>query len=49
MIVSLLMGLLSDLIFGSASTLRRSYRDDVERHVARRGLRSDTPRQSTAH
>ena len=49
MIVSSLMGLLTDLIFGSASTLRRSYRDDVERYVARRGLRSDTAGQSTAH
>jgi hypothetical protein len=48
MLVTLLMGFLTDLVFDSASSMRRSYRADVDRYVARRGLRSDSPRQTTA-
>jgi len=47
MIVSLVMGFLADLIFNSASSMRRSYQDDMDRYVARRGLRSAPARQST--
>jgi hypothetical protein len=46
MFVTLLMGLLADLVFDSATAMRRSYRADVDRYVARRGLRSDSPRQT---
>lgn len=47
MIVSLVMGFLADLIFNSASSMRRSYRDEMDRYVGRRGLRSASARQST--
>ena len=46
MIVSLLMGFLADLVFNSATAMRRSYRADIDRYVARRGLRSNSPRHS---
>jgi hypothetical protein len=46
MLVNLLMGFLADLVFSSASTMRRSYGVEVERYMARRGLRSDSLRQS---
>ena len=48
MIVSLLMGFLADLVFNSATSMRRSYRDDMDRYVARRGLRSQTPPDSSS-
>ena len=48
MIVTLLMGFLADLVFDSASRMRRSYRADLDRYVAESGLRSDSPRQTTA-
>ena len=48
MIVSLLMGFLADLVFNSATSMRRSYREDMDRYVARRGLRSDSPHHSTS-
>jgi hypothetical protein len=44
MIVTLLMGFLADLVFNSASSMRRGYRADMDRYVSRRGLRSDSPR-----
>jgi hypothetical protein len=43
MIVTLLMGFLADLVFDSAASMRRSYRADVDRYFARRGVRSDPP------
>jgi hypothetical protein len=47
MIVTMLMGFLADLVFNSAASMRRSYRDDMDRYVARRRLRSGTPRTAT--
>ena len=44
MIVSLVMGFLADLVFNSATAMRRSYRADMDRYVARRGLRSGSAR-----
>ena len=44
MIVTMLMGFLADLVFSSATTMRRSYRADMDRYVAKRGLRSNSPR-----
>ena len=48
MLVTLLMGFLADLVFDSAATMRRSYRADVGRYFAKRGLRSDSPGQTSA-
>jgi len=48
MIVTMLMGFLADLVFSSATSMRRSYRTDMDRYVAKRGLRSDSPRQTSA-
>ena len=42
MLVSLLIGLLADLVFESAATMRRSFGSDVDRYFARRGYRSDS-------
>jgi hypothetical protein len=43
MIVRLLVDLLADLVFDSTATMRRSFRADVDRYYAERGLRSDLP------
>jgi hypothetical protein len=48
MLVTLLMGLLADLVFDSAATMRRSFRADVDRYCAGRGLRSDSPPHTPA-
>ena len=45
MLVSMLMGFLADLVFNSAAAMRRSYTSDIDRYVAKRGLRSDSPRE----
>jgi hypothetical protein len=44
MLVTLLMGLLADIVFGSASTMRRSVDTEVDRYFKERGFRSDSVR-----
>ena len=44
MIVSLLMGLVADLVFESAASMRRSFSTEVERYCQDRGLRSTPPK-----
>ena len=41
-IVTLLMGLLADLVFDSATRMPRSYRADVDRYLTKRGIRTPT-------
>ena len=44
MIVSLLMGLVADLVFDSAASLRRSFGDEMDRYYQDRGFRSAPPK-----
>jgi len=47
MIVSLLIGLVADLVFDSAASMRRSFGTEIDRYCQRRGLRSTTPPKPT--
>jgi hypothetical protein len=44
MIVSLLMGLVADLVFDSAASMRRSFGAEIDRYYQDRGLRSTPPK-----
>jgi hypothetical protein len=46
MIVTLLMGLVADLVFDSAASMRRSFDAEIDRYLQGQGLRS-TPRKPT--
>jgi hypothetical protein len=43
-IVTLLMGLVADLVFDSASSMRRSFDAEIDRYLQGRGLRSTPPK-----
>jgi hypothetical protein len=38
MVVQLLMGLLGDLVFQSAASMRRSYEQEIDRYLQQRGF-----------
>jgi hypothetical protein len=40
MIVTLLMGLVADLVFDSAASMRRSFDAEIDRYLQGRGLRA---------
>ena len=44
MIVSLLIGLVADLVFDSAASMRRSFGAEIDRYYQDRGLRSTPPK-----
>jgi hypothetical protein len=44
MIVTLLMGLVADLVFDSAASMRRSFDAEIERYIEGRALRSTPPK-----
>jgi hypothetical protein len=44
MIVSLLMGLVADLVFESAASMRRSFGAEIDRYCQDRGIRSTPPK-----
>jgi hypothetical protein len=44
MIVSLLVGLVADLVFESAAAMRRSFDAEIDRYFQDRGFRSTPPR-----
>ena len=46
MIVTLLMGLVTDLVFESAASMRRSFDAEIDRYFQDRGFRS-TPAKPT--
>ena len=46
MIVTLLIGLVADLVFESAASMRRSFDTEIERYFQDRGFRS-TPAKPT--
>jgi hypothetical protein len=48
MIVTLLMGLVADLVFESTAALRRSYDADIDRYLKARGFRSTPPKPTPA-
>ena len=44
MIVSLLMGLVADLVFDSAASMRRSFSAEIDRYYQDRGVRPTPPK-----
>jgi hypothetical protein len=44
MIVSLLMGLVADLVFDSAASMRRAFGAEIDRYCQDRGFRSTPPK-----
>jgi hypothetical protein len=44
MIVSLLMGLVADLVFDSAASMRRSFNTEIDRYCQDRGFRVTPPK-----
>ena len=44
MIVSLLMGLVADLVFNSAASTQRSFGAEIDRYCQDRGFRSTPPK-----
>ena len=44
MIVSLLMGLVADLVFDRTASMRRSFDAEIDRYYRDRGLHSTPPR-----
>jgi hypothetical protein len=48
MIVTLLMGLVADLVFDSAASMRRSFDAEIDRYLQGRGLRSAPPKATSA-
>jgi hypothetical protein len=44
MIVTLLMGLVADLVFDSAASMRRSFDAEIDRYLQGQGLRSSPPK-----
>jgi len=48
MIVTLLMGLVADLVFDSAASLRRSFDAEMDRYFQGRGFRSTPPKHTPA-
>jgi hypothetical protein len=47
MIVTLLIGLVADLVFESAASMRRAFGSEVDRYFTDRGLRSTPPSKHT--
>ena len=43
MIVSLLIGLVADLVFDTAASMRRSFGAEIDRYYQDRGVRSTPP------
>jgi hypothetical protein len=48
MVISLLLGLLRDLVFDSAVTMRRSFGSEMGRYLEQRGFESAPPEQAPA-
>jgi hypothetical protein len=48
-IVTLLMGLVSDLVFDSAASMRRSFGVELERYLQDRGFLSTPPPRPASH
>ena len=46
MIAGLLLGLLADVLFGSAASLRRAFGKDMDRYFERRGFTPPTRRSA---
>jgi hypothetical protein len=44
MIVTLLMGLVADLVFDSAASMRRAFDAEIDRYLQGRGFRSTPPK-----
>jgi hypothetical protein len=44
MVISVLMGLVADLVFSAATTLRRSFGSEMNRYLEQRGFRSVPPK-----
>ncbi len=44
MVIHVLMGLVADLVFNAAATLRRSFGSEMSRYFAQRGFRSVPPK-----
>jgi hypothetical protein len=44
MIVTLLMGIVADLVFESTAAMRRSFDADIDRYLNERGFRSTPPK-----
>jgi hypothetical protein len=47
MIAEVLLGLLADVVFGSTTSLRRSFGTDMDRYFARRGFTPPSKRSVT--
>lgn len=45
-IVTLLMGLVADLVFDSATSMRRSFKTEIDQYFEQRGLRSRSPKST---
>lgn len=43
-IVTLLMGLVADVVFDSAASMHRSFDTEIDRYFQQRGLRSTPPK-----
>ena len=48
MLVTLLIGLIADRIFGAAASMHRSFDAEIDRYVQERGLRSAPPKPAPA-
>jgi hypothetical protein len=46
MVVQLLMGLLGDLVFQSAASMRRSFDQDINHYLQQRGFDRAEPKQT---
>jgi hypothetical protein len=47
MIAGFLLGLVADIVFGSAASLRRSFSTEMDRYLDRRAFAAPTKRQLT--
>ena len=43
MLVEFLLGMVTDLVLGSAKTLRRSFHSEMDRYFEERGFQTPTP------
>ena len=48
MVIKLLMGLVADLVFGSARAMRSSFDSEMDRYLERRGLDTSRTRYPVA-
>jgi hypothetical protein len=48
MIVTLLIGLVADLVFDRAASMRRAFDAEIDRYFEARGYRSTTPKHTPA-